>query len=160
MSYLPITIDTQYLFPKFAAAYLVTEPDRAFFIENNTTRSIPTLLQTLHRSGFRNEQVEYVIVTHVHLDHAGGTSALMKACPHAVLLAHPRAAPHMIDPSRLVQSARQVYGDQEFEKLYGQIDPVDPKRVRVVETEKPSSLGPELSVSCILEVMQTIIFVF
>jgi glyoxylase-like metal-dependent hydrolase (beta-lactamase superfamily II) len=124
------TIDCDYVYPRFAAAFLMVEGDEALFVENNTAHSVPRLLEALKQQGLSSEQVRYLIITHVHLDHAGGSQALMKACPNATLLAHPRAAPHVIDPSKLVASARKVYGDAEFSRLYGEIGPIDAARVR------------------------------
>ncbi|MFL5814280.1 MAG: MBL fold metallo-hydrolase [Bdellovibrionia bacterium] len=124
------TIDCDYVYPRFAAAFLMVEGDEALFVENNTAHSVPRLLEALRQQGLAPEQVRYLIITHVHLDHAGGSQALMKACPNATLLAHPRAAPHVIDPSKLVASARKVYGDAEFSRLYGEIGPIDATRVR------------------------------
>jgi glyoxylase-like metal-dependent hydrolase (beta-lactamase superfamily II) len=135
------TIDCDYLLPRFAASYLVQEGEAALFIDNNTTHSVPLLLKALKKSGLTPEQVRYVIITHVHLDHAGGSSALMKACPNAVLLAHPRAATHLIDPSKLVRSARKVYGAEKFEQLYGVIEPIEAWRVRSVADDEQISLG-------------------
>lgn len=130
------TIDCDYLFPRFAASYLriqrQTSGDSAIFIETNTTHSVPLLLEELRKNNLTPEQVQYVIVTHAHLDHSGGASALLKACPNAILLVHPKAAPHLIDPSRLVASARVVYGNEAFEKLYGTIDPIPSERVRAM----------------------------
>jgi glyoxylase-like metal-dependent hydrolase (beta-lactamase superfamily II) len=125
-----VTIDCDYVYPRFAAAFLMVESGEALFVENNTTHSVPRLLEALKQQGLSPEQVRYLIITHVHLDHAGGSQALMKACPNAILLAHPRAAPHVIDPSKLVASARKVYGDAEFSRLYGEIGPIDASRVR------------------------------
>jgi glyoxylase-like metal-dependent hydrolase (beta-lactamase superfamily II) len=136
-----ITIDSQYLQPQFAAAFLLIDGDRAAFIENNTAHSVPLLLAALEKEGLKPEQVEYLIITHVHLDHAGGSSALMRACPNATLLAHPRAAPHVIDPSKLVASARKVYGDEAFERLYGTIEAIPASRVRAVEDGEAVMLG-------------------
>ena len=87
-----ITIDTGYVMPQLAAAYLREEGGEVAFIETNTTHSVPRLLAALAEAGLSTGAVKYVIVTHVHLDHAGGASALMRACPNATLLAHPRAA--------------------------------------------------------------------
>ena len=111
----------------------MVEGDRAAFVENNTTHSVPRLLAELERQGLSPEQVEYAIITHVHLDHAGGSSALLEHCPNATLLAHPKAARHVIQPERLIQSSRAVYGDETYEKLYGEIKPVDESRVRTME---------------------------
>lgn len=146
-----VTIDCEYLRPRFAAAYLLVDDSadsgpEAAFVDNNTAHSVPLLLKALHAEGLSPEQVRYIIITHVHLDHAGGTSELMKACPRATLLAHPRAARHMIDPSKLVASARRVYGEDAFTRLYGAISPVPETRVRTVEDEEriPFAGGPPL----------------
>jgi glyoxylase-like metal-dependent hydrolase (beta-lactamase superfamily II) len=136
-----LTIDCDYVLPRFAAAYLRVENDEAAFIETNTTHAAPRLLRALDEAGLRPEQVRWVIVTHVHLDHAGGASALMKALPGATLLAHPRAARHLIDPSRLVASATQVYGAETFERLYGAIEPIPEARVRVMDDGSEVELG-------------------
>ena len=78
---------------------------------------------------------------YVHLDHAGGASALMRACPNATLLAHPRAARHLIDPTRLVASAQKVYGEEAFGQLYGTIEAIDASRVRALEEGERVTLG-------------------
>jgi glyoxylase-like metal-dependent hydrolase (beta-lactamase superfamily II) len=136
------TIDTGYLGRReFAAAYLIIEGDRAAFVDNNTNAAIPELLKALRTQGLTPAQVEYLIVTHVHLDHAGGTSRLAEACPKATVVAHPRAAPHVIDPTKLVASASAVYGEEEFQRLYGTIEPVAEDRVRVMEDEEILQFG-------------------
>ncbi len=137
-----ITIDCHYAdTPLMAAAYLMIEDDQAAFIDNNTTLAVPTLLAALEAEGLKPEKVSYLIITHVHLDHAGGTSALLKACPNAVVLAHPRAARHVIDPTRLVSSAQSVYGKEAFEALYGVIEPVPAERVREMGDGETLELG-------------------
>jgi len=137
-----VTIDTHYLDRnEFAAAYLLIEGDRAAFIDNNTNAAVPRLLAALDEHGLRPDQVAYVIITHVHLDHAGGTSALAAACPEATVIAHPRAAPHVIDPARLVESASAVYGAEEFRRIYGTIEPVPAERVRRMEDGEVLAFG-------------------
>lgn len=129
-----VTIDTHYLGrQEFAAAYLLIDGDRAAFIDNNTNAAVPGLLAELSARGMSPAQVEYIIITHVHLDHAGGTSALAAACPDATIIAHPRAAPHVIAPEKLVRSASAVYGEEEFRRLYGTIEPVAAERVRSMD---------------------------
>ena len=98
-------------------------------------------MEVLKKEGLKPEDVQYLIITHVHLDHAGGSSALLKACPNAVLLAHPRAATHIIDPTKLIKSARLVYGESAFEKLYGEIEPVASARVRVMNDGETVQFG-------------------
>ena len=128
------TIDTNYTGrADFAAAYLLEDGEELAFVEANTNAALPRLLAALEARGSSPAQVRYVIVTHIHLDHAGGAGALMAACPNATLLAHPRAAPHAIDPSRIIAGARKVYGDEQFDALYGEIQPIDAARVEALD---------------------------
>jgi glyoxylase-like metal-dependent hydrolase (beta-lactamase superfamily II) len=136
-----ITVDCDYLYPHYAAAFLIVDHGRAAFIENNTSRAVPKLLEALETAGISPENVEYLIITHAHLDHAGGTSALLRHCPNAKVLAHPKAARTIINPERLVASARQVYGDQKFESLYGDVLPVDASRVVAVADGQKIKFG-------------------
>jgi glyoxylase-like metal-dependent hydrolase (beta-lactamase superfamily II) len=136
-----VTIDCDYLRPRFAASYLVHNRDEALFIDNNTAHSVPLLLQALSKAGLSPEQVKYIVITHVHLDHSGGSSLLMKECPRAQLLAHPRAAPHVIDPSRLIKGAQAVYGIEQFFRLYGAIEAIPAERVRAVADGEEVQLG-------------------
>lgn len=124
-----VTIDTGYQRAAFCAAYLVVEAGRAAFIDSGTSRSVPQLLAALDAQGVPRDAVDRVILTHVHLDHAGGAGGLMRELPNATLVVHPRGAPHMIDPTRLSASARAVYGDEEFERSYGALVPVPAERV-------------------------------
>ncbi|EPG64168.1 MBL fold metallo-hydrolase [Leptospira wolffii] len=126
-------IDCNYVEPGLACTYLVIDGDRAIFVENNTNSAVPLLLEALREEGISREAVDYIIITHVHLDHAGGTGNLAKACPNAKILAHPKAAPHIIDPARLIRSSIQVYGEKEYYELYGEILPVPESRVRTMQ---------------------------
>jgi glyoxylase-like metal-dependent hydrolase (beta-lactamase superfamily II) len=137
----PIIIDCDFHLPRFAAAYLVFSKGEAAFIDNNTNRCIPRLMDALRSSGLSPSAVKYVIITHVHLDHAGGTAQLMDECPNAVLLAHPKAARHMIDPARLIASVRKVYGDAVYQEIYGDFRAVDASRVRAVTDYETMNLG-------------------
>ncbi len=115
--------------PQLAASYLRVQHGEAAFLETGTAKNRDALLAALATHGVAPEAVRYVIVTHVHLDHAGGASALLSALPNATVLAHPRAARHLIDPSKLVASARAVYGAERFDALYGTLAPIDAARV-------------------------------
>lgn len=136
-----ITIDCDYVMPQVAAAYLIRCGDQACFVDNNTNYAVPALLAALKEHGYTPEQVSHIIITHVHLDHAGGTGLLLSHCPNAVVVAHPRAAPHVIDPSRLVQSAKTVYGEAHFNRLYGDILPVDESRILVAADAETLTVG-------------------
>jgi len=135
-------VDTGYTgVPGCAAAYIVPHDDGAMIVETNTAHSVPTLLAALGGLELRPEDVTDIVITHIHLDHAGGAGALLAACPNARLLAHPRAAPHAIDPSKLVASATQVYGAERFEALYGTIEPIPADRVQAMGDDEVATIG-------------------
>lgn len=129
-----ITIDTEYSdLKQVASAYLIEEEGHGIVVETNTTHAIPKILSVMDNQNVSPSNLDYIIVTHVHLDHAGGAWALLESCPNAVLLAHPKTAKHLIDPSLLIKSATAVYGKENFQKLYGEIKPIPKERVRVME---------------------------
>jgi glyoxylase-like metal-dependent hydrolase (beta-lactamase superfamily II) len=123
------TIDTGFGRPAFDAAYLVVERGRGAFIDSGTNHSLPRFLDAIASAGLGVGDIDWVILTHVHLDHAGGAGSLMAHLPHARLLVHPRGARHIIDPSALVAGATAVYGEDEIQRSYGQIVPVPAERV-------------------------------
>ncbi|MCC8537186.1 MBL fold metallo-hydrolase [Xanthomonas axonopodis pv. poinsettiicola] len=123
------TIDTGFGGAQFDAAYLVVEGQRGAFIDCGTSLSVPHLLAAVQAAGLAPAQVDWLILTHVHLDHAGGAGALLQHLPNARVLVHPRGAPHMIDPTRLIAGATAVYGQEAMARSYGQIVPVPAERV-------------------------------
>jgi glyoxylase-like metal-dependent hydrolase (beta-lactamase superfamily II) len=127
------TIDTGFVRPHFDAAYLVVENGRAAFIDCGTNYSVPRMLGALSQNGLSPDDVDWLILTHVHLDHAGGAGELIAQLPHARLAVHPRGARHMIDPSQLWAGASAVYGDEVMEATYGRLRPIAAERV----TEAP-----------------------
>jgi len=128
-----LCIDTDLYRPGLAACYLVRSGDRLAFVDTGTTHTVPGLLGVIAELGLTPEHVDYVIPTHVHLDHAGGAGALMAVCPRARLVAHPKAAPHLIDPARLIAGATGVYGEDAFARDFGGLTPVPEERVTVAE---------------------------
>jgi glyoxylase-like metal-dependent hydrolase (beta-lactamase superfamily II) len=126
-------IDTGFHRPMFDASYLMVENGHAAFVDTGTNHSVPRLLGALQSLGLAREAVEFVIVTHVHLDHAGGAGLLMQQLPNARLVVHPHGAPHMIDPERLTNGARAVYGEEEVMRSYGSVVPVPAERVQRTE---------------------------
>lgn len=128
------TLDVDYLRPRFAAAYLVEHPTSGAlaWVETGTSKCVERAVERVRDLGKDVEAVEWIAVTHVHLDHAGGASAFARAFPRARVLVHPRGARHLIDPAKLVASARQVYGAEAFDALYGVIEPIPAERVREV----------------------------
>jgi len=122
-------IDSGQLRPQMAACYLLETDSAVAVIETGNNYSTPRIMEVLEHRGRRAEEVSHVIVTHVHLDHAGGAGSLMQRLPNAHLVVHPRGARHLIDPSRLEASARAVYGDEEYERQHGTLVPVPAERV-------------------------------
>jgi glyoxylase-like metal-dependent hydrolase (beta-lactamase superfamily II) len=112
-----------------ASTTLRVEAGRAALVDCGTLHSVPRMLAALDAAGVARGAVDHLIVTHVHLDHAGGAGALLRELPNARLVVHPRGAPHMVDPAKLIASARQVYGDALFDAAYGGLVAVPPSRV-------------------------------
>jgi glyoxylase-like metal-dependent hydrolase (beta-lactamase superfamily II) len=122
-------IDTAFHRDHFDAAFLLVQQGRAAFLDTGTAFAGPRLLGALQALGLGPESVDWVIPTHVHLDHAGGVGQLMRALPQARVLVHPRGARHIIDPSALWQGASAVYGASEMARSYGELLPVPAERV-------------------------------
>jgi glyoxylase-like metal-dependent hydrolase (beta-lactamase superfamily II) len=134
-------IDTDYVRPLLDASHLIARDGRAAFVDTGTTHSVPKLLATLELKNIPRAAVDYVLLTHVHLDHAGGAGELMRHLPNAKALVHPRGAAHMIDPSKLIAGTKAVYGDVEFARLYGEIPPIPTERVLTVADDMRVQLG-------------------
>lgn len=124
-------IDTRYVRPGLDASHLVVESGRAAFVDTGPSSAVPHLLAALRDLGLGAEQVDWVLLTHIHLDHAGGAGLLMKSLPNARAVIHPRGARHMINPLQLVAGSIEVYGEETFRKLYGEIHPIAAERVDV-----------------------------
>ena len=126
-------IDSGMVRPQMAACYLLETGSAVAVIETGNAASADRILKVAESRGRRPEEISHVIVTHVHLDHAGGAGTLMQRLPQATLVAHPYGARHLVDPSKLEASARAVYGDRKFDEMYGTLVPVPPERVVVME---------------------------
>jgi len=140
-----VAIDTEYVRPIQDASHLVIENGRAAFVDTGTNDSVPLLLDALSQLELDAADVDFVFLTHIHLDHAGGAGLLMQHLPNARCVIHPRGAPHMISPERLIAGTIGVYGEQRTREMYGDIVPIDAARVDVAEDEAWFSLnGREL----------------
>ncbi|MBK1616353.1 MBL fold metallo-hydrolase [Rubrivivax gelatinosus] len=122
-------VDTGFHRPRFDAAYLVVDAGRAAIVDTGTNFSVPRLLEALTALGLARDAVDWVIPTHIHLDHAGGVGLLMQELPAARVMAHPRAARHLVDPSQIWAGASAVYGEAEMLRSYGTLLPVAAERV-------------------------------
>jgi len=134
-------VDSGYARPGLAAVHLIVEEGRVAVVDTAHNRSLSRFLAALAELGLKPEAVDYVFLTHVHLDHAGGTGAYMARLPNAKLVVHPNGAPHMIDPSRLYASTLAVYGWIKTLYLYGRLVPVPADRVIEAEDGQVFSLA-------------------
>lgn len=122
-------IDSGYVRHLHAAIHFVVEDGRVAIVDTGTNESLPRVIDALEAMDLGVDSVDYVILTHIHLDHAGGAGAMMRAFPNARLVVHPRGARHMADPSKLVAGAAAVYGANEVRRMYGEILPIDAARI-------------------------------
>jgi glyoxylase-like metal-dependent hydrolase (beta-lactamase superfamily II) len=124
-----IAFDSGYVRPILAAIHLIIENNRVAFIDSGTNQSLPNALAALKKIGVEVTAVDYVILTHIHLDHAGGAGAMMQSFPNAKLVVHPRGARHMVEPSKLVAGVSAVYGPEYVQRVYGELVPVPSERI-------------------------------
>ena len=125
---------------RVTAGYLIDGP-RPVLVETGSQSSVPVLLEALGRLGLGPSDLGAVVVTHIHLDHAGGVGDVAAAFPGATVYVHPKGARHLVDPTRLVDSAARVYGPL-LDSLYGRLDPTPAERVRVLEDGQEVEVGP------------------
>jgi glyoxylase-like metal-dependent hydrolase (beta-lactamase superfamily II) len=126
-------VDTEYVRPQMDASHVVVEGSRAAIVDTGPNSAVPLILGALDQLGVGRDAVDYLFLTHVHLDHAGGAGALMRELPNATAVVHPRGAPHMIDPGKLIAGTRAVYGDELYSTLYGEILPIARERIAIAQ---------------------------
>ncbi|MFW5824682.1 MAG: MBL fold metallo-hydrolase [Marinobacter sp.] len=135
-------IDTEFAGSQMMdASHLIIDNGEAAFVDVGSNFSIPILLAALDKLEIDRDQVRYICITHVHLDHAGGAGKIMQELPGATLVVHPRGARHMIDPSALYEGARQVYGTETMKRHYGELIPVPARRILEVHDGDTLPLG-------------------
>jgi len=122
----------------FGAIYLIDEEEKAL-VETGTSNDARTILDAVRGFGLRPAEIDHVIVSHIHLDHAGGAGFLLKEMPRATVYVHERGIKHLIDPSRLVASAQSALGDMASE--FGTMTPIPPDRLHAVKDGEALDLG-------------------
>lgn len=127
--------------PQVAAIHLIVDHGRVAVIDTASNAAIPRILGGLASLGIAPEAVDWVVLTHIHLDHAGGAGSLMCALPNARLVVHQRGVRHMVDPSKLWAGAAAVYGPERTFQLYGRLAPIAEARIMVARDGMELPLG-------------------
>lgn len=131
--------------PARTGTYVIKE-DKLTIVETCASPSIPFILEGLQKMNIQPEQVEYIIVTHIHLDHAGGAGLLLEKCPNAKVVVHPKGARHLANPSRLIAGAKAVYGDK-FDVLFDPILPIPEERIITKQDGETLKLSPHCTLT-------------
>lgn len=131
--------------PSRTGTYVIQE-DALTLLETGPSMSVPYILDGLKELNLDPKDVQYIIVTHIHLDHSGGAGLLLKDCPNAKVVVHPKGARHLVDPSRLIMGAKAVYGD-DFERLFDPILPIPEERLLIKEDGETLKLSEQCSLT-------------
>lgn len=135
------TIDAEYVRPAFASVHLIERNGRVGVVDTGANAAAPLVMNALEGLGLDANAVDFVFLTHVHLDHAGGAGALLSHLPRARVIVHPRGAPHLMDPAKLQAATIAVYGQSAFERLYGELIPIPEARVHETHDGERVRLG-------------------
>ncbi|MFZ3579128.1 MBL fold metallo-hydrolase [Virgibacillus sp. DJP39] len=135
--------------PERTGTYVINENELTL-VETGPSPSIKYVKKGLDSLGLSLMDVKYIIVTHIHLDHAGGAGLLIKDCPNAKIVVHPKGARHLVDPRKLAAGARAVYGES-FAELFDPIVPVPEEKLLIKGEGDELQIGP----GCTLEFLDT-----
>ncbi|HET9672785.1 MAG TPA: MBL fold metallo-hydrolase [Actinomycetota bacterium] len=125
---------------RYTAAYLL-DADQPTLVETGPGTSVGPVTRALTRLGLARDDLAHVVVTHIHLDHAGGVGALAERFPSATVWVHERGARHLADPTRLIASTARVWGEREMTELFGPTGPVPAGRLRALRDADAIDLG-------------------
>jgi len=131
--------------PEIIATAILHGTAGVALVDPGPSTTLAHLTTSLTRKGIRFEDVRQILITHIHLDHAGGVGSILAKFPHIEVVVHQRGAPHLVDPSKLVASAGRIY-QQDMERLWGDVTPVEKERLTVIEGgETLSIVGREIA---------------
>lgn len=122
-------LDSGYHRPLLAAIHFIVDSGRVAIVDTASNDSLPRVEAALAELGLGPEAVDWVVLTHIHLDHAGGAGAYLRRFTNARLVVHPKGVRHMADPAKLMAGVEAVYGQAEARRLYGELLPIDPARI-------------------------------
>ncbi|HEY7973909.1 MAG TPA: MBL fold metallo-hydrolase, partial [Ktedonobacterales bacterium] len=126
--------------PGVIASYLLTGPNGLALVDVGSAVTLDTLLADIRATGHQPEEIEHILLTHIHLDHAGATGSLLRHAPQARVYVHHIGAPHLINPDKLIESASRIYGDQ-LQRLWGQMLPVPEDRITLLDEGVEAQAG-------------------
>jgi glyoxylase-like metal-dependent hydrolase (beta-lactamase superfamily II) len=126
--------------PEFNAVYVLAGDEPAL-IEAGPGADLPLVLEALERLGVGPRDLAHIVVTHIHLDHAGGAGALADRFPEATVRVHERGAPHLADPTKLIASTARTYGEDRMRSFFGDTLPVPDSRLRALTDGERIDLG-------------------
>ena len=132
--------------PGIIAAGLVSGPDGVAVIDPGPSTCLATLKKQLEARGAPLADVRAILLTHIHLDHAGATGSLLRDCPNATVFVHEKGARHLVDPSKLIDSAARLYAP-DMERLWGEILPVPAERLQIIGDEHLRVAGHDIDVA-------------
>jgi glyoxylase-like metal-dependent hydrolase (beta-lactamase superfamily II) len=135
------TLDLKWVgHPKSIAAALLESDDHYGIVDPGPESTLATLLEQLRTNGIEVTDLDAILLTHIHLDHAGATGALLRENPRLAVYVHSKGAQHMVDPAKLLNSAGRLWGD-ELKFLFGETLPVPPENLRILEGAETLKLG-------------------
>jgi glyoxylase-like metal-dependent hydrolase (beta-lactamase superfamily II) len=134
-------VDAEYEGRGHSAVHIIVQDGRAMIVDVGTSHAVPFIVAALAELGVAPDAVDILFLTHVHLDHAGGAGTLMRQLPRARAVLHPRGAPHVIEPEKLIAGTRAVYGAATYARVYGEIVPIAAERVSVTRDGERLRLG-------------------
>ncbi|MED4532878.1 MBL fold metallo-hydrolase [Metabacillus fastidiosus] len=139
-------IDSMDLRKKNRTSTYILQDGKIALFEPSASPSIPYIIEGLRELNIPLEKIDYIIVTHIHLDHAGGAGLLLEKCPNAKLVVHSKGARHMINPERLIASAKSVYGD-DFDRLFDPIVAVPEDRVIIMNDKETLQMSEKCTLT-------------
>lgn len=125
------------------ASYLLTGRAGLALVDVGSAVSEERLLAGVRAAGYAPEDIEHLLLTHIHLDHAGASGTLTRLLPRANVYVHRIGAPHLIDPAKLISSAQRIYGDR-MDMLWGTMEPVPAERIRELDEGDQISVGERM----------------
>jgi len=140
-------IDTLALGYKNAVACYLVKSEKIAIIDTGYASTYMNVINAIKNLGIDLDRINYIIPTHLHLDHSGATGYLIKYMKNAKIIAHEKALKHLVDPSKLIESSKSVFGE-EYLNLIGLPLPIEEKNIEIVKDELDINLG-DLTLTCI-----------